>query len=105
MKFEFSPHIVFQVKNYEKAKEFYEKVIGMEVIESSDQETNFKCGPINFYVENKPTHFTFFEFKVNNVEEAKKKLEVEGCKVTQIYSDKSIMIADPYGMRFHIWQD
>lgn len=105
MKFEFSPHIAFQVKDYENAIEFYEKVIGMEVIKSSEQETNFKCGPINFYVENSPTQFTFFEFKVDNVEVARKKLEEEGCKITQVYSDKSIIIADPYGMRFHIWQE
>lgn len=95
MKFEFSPHIAFQVKDYDNAKLFYEKVLGMEMIESSDQETSFKCGPVNFYMENRPTCFTFFEFKVDNLDDARKMLIEEGCKVTQEYSDKSIMIADP----------
>ena len=37
------------------------------------------------------------------MEQAKAELEKEGCKVTQVYSEKSIMIADPFGMKFHIW--
>lgn len=105
MKFEFSPHIAFQVKDYNKAKEFYWKVLGMEVVKSSDKETHFRSGQMNFYMENSDRGFTFFEFKVENVTKAKEELEKEGCKVTQIYSEKSLMIADPYGMRFHIWQD
>lgn len=105
MKFEFSPHIAFQVKDYNKAREFYENVLGMEVIETSDKDTHLKSGQMNFYMENSDNGFTFFEFKVEDVSKAKEELEKEGCKVTQVYSEKSLMIADPYGMRFHIWQD
>ncbi|HMS63731.1 MAG TPA: VOC family protein [Ignavibacteria bacterium] len=105
MKSEFSPHIAFQVKDYDKAKVFYEKVLGMEIITSSEKETHFKKGEMNFYMENSDQGNTFFEFKVEDVYDAKVELENDGCKVTQIYSDKSIMIADPYGMKFHIWED
>ena len=105
MKFEFSPHIAFQVKDPSKAKEFYEKVLEMDVVSSSDKETHFKTGGINFYMEDAPTGFTFFEFKVDDVNAAKELLEKEGCKVTQVYSEKSIMFADPYGMRFHVWNE
>ena len=42
MKFEFSPHIAFQVKDYVKAKDFYEKILGMEIISTSETETHFK---------------------------------------------------------------
>ena len=105
MKFEFSPHVALQVKDYSIAKEFYERVLGMEVVKSSEQETHFKCGSLNFYMENSPSGLIFFEFKVGDVIAAKQELEKEGCKVTQVYTDKSIMIADPFGMRFHIWQD
>ena len=105
IKFEFSPHIAFQVKDYDKAKEFYEKVLGMDVVKTSDKETHFKKGEMNFYMENSDGGFTFFEFKVENVDAAKVELEREGCKVTQVYCDKSIMFADPFGMRFHVWSD
>ena len=105
MKFEFSPYIAFQVKDYDNARKFYENVLGMEVIKSSGEETYFKKGDINFCVENSGSGLTFFEFKVDDVKSSKEKLEKEGCKVTQIYSEKSMMISDPFGMRFHIWED
>lgn len=105
MKFEFSPHIAFQVEDYKNAKEFYEKTLGMEVISTSDTETHFKKGGMNFYMESAETGFTFFEFKTEDVKAAKEELEKAGCKVTQVYSDKSIMFADPYGMRFHVWSE
>lgn len=105
MNFKFSSHIAIQVKNYEKAKGFYENVLGMKMEKTSDKETHFIKDGMNFYMENSEGGCTFFEFKVDNVAEALKILEGEGCKITQVYSEKSKMIADPYGMRFHIWED
>jgi catechol 2,3-dioxygenase-like lactoylglutathione lyase family enzyme len=105
MKFEFSPHIAFQVKDYDNAISFYRDVIGMEVVSSSPKETHMKCGPMNFYIENSDGGFTFFEFRVDSVARAEELLESKGCRVTHTYSDKSKMFADPYGMRFHIWEE
>ena len=105
MKFEFSPYIAVQVKDYDKAKKFYEEVLGMEIIESSEKETHFKKDGINFCMENSGSGSTFFEFKVDDVITAKKELEKEGCRVTETYSDKSLMFADPYGMKFHVWSE
>ena len=105
MNYEFSPHIAFQVKDYNNAKEFYEKILGMEVVSSSDTETHFKKGGINFYMEASDSGEFFFEFKVEDVSAAREELEEEDCKVTHVYSEKSIMIEDPYGMRFHVWSE
>jgi catechol 2,3-dioxygenase-like lactoylglutathione lyase family enzyme len=105
MKFEFSPYIAFQVKDYDKAVKFYRDVLGFEAIKEHPDETEFRKGPINFFAENSESGNTFFEFKVESVAEARKLLESEGCKVTQEYSEKSIIIADPYGMKFHIWEE
>jgi catechol 2,3-dioxygenase-like lactoylglutathione lyase family enzyme len=105
MEFEFSPYVAFQVKDYAKAVKFYKDVLGFEVVKDGDAETHFKKGPLNFFAENSDKGSTFFEFKVSSVAEARKLLESEGCYVTQEYSAKSIMIADPYGMKFHIWEE
>lgn len=105
MKFEFSPHIAFQVRDLEKATSFYRDVLGMEVVSSDENESHMKCGPINFYAENSEGNATFFEFKVESVSEASEILEQNGCRITQEYSPKSRMFADPFGMRFHIWED
>lgn len=48
MKFEFSPHVAFQVKNYDQAVKFYKDVLGMEEVSTSESETHLKCGPVNF---------------------------------------------------------
>lgn len=106
MKFEFSPYLAIQVKNYKKAIEFYQKVVGMKLIEETGNDTYLKSNPINFVYENggKPGR-VFFEFKVANVKKTRTLLEKNGCKVTQVYSEKSVMISDPYGMNFHIWEN
>ena len=106
MKFQFSPYISIQVKDYEKAINFYQQVLGMNLTESNEKETYLRCEPINFcYEKSGIPGKVFFEFKVESVKETKVLLEKEGCKVTQVYSEKSIIISDPYGMNFHIWEE
>jgi catechol 2,3-dioxygenase-like lactoylglutathione lyase family enzyme len=108
MKFEYSPYVALQVKDHDKAVDFYKRVLGMEFIEASDNDVYLKKDVITFVFENKPDGAhknTFFEFRVDDVNEAKTLLESEGCKVLQIYNEKSIMFSDPYGMNFHIWED
>jgi catechol 2,3-dioxygenase-like lactoylglutathione lyase family enzyme len=106
MKFEFSPYIAVHVKDYKKAAAFYKDILGMEFLEEKGNETYLKKGPINFCIAEAPnTGSVFFEFKVSSVKEARQLLEREGCKVTQIYSEKSMMFSDPFGMNFHVWED
>jgi catechol 2,3-dioxygenase-like lactoylglutathione lyase family enzyme len=106
MKFEFSPYIAVQVKNYDKAIDFYKRVMGMELVEVKGNDTYLKSGPLCFVFENVPEgKSVFFEFKVNNVKNARELLEKEGCKVTQVYNEKSMMFSDPFGMNFHVWED
>ena len=105
MKFEYSPNIALNVKDRDKAGEFYKNVLGMNFVEDKNGDLQFTAGAMNFYfAEGKPGQ-TFFEFKVDNVKEARELLEKEGCKVTHEYSDKNVMISDPYGMNFHIWEE
>jgi catechol 2,3-dioxygenase-like lactoylglutathione lyase family enzyme len=105
MKFEFSPHIAINVKDRDKASDFYKKVLGMNYVEDKNGDLKFTSGPLNFYFAEGQPYQTFFEFKVNSVKEARTLLESEGCTVTREYSEKSIMVSDPYGMNFHIWEE
>ncbi len=105
MKFEYSPHIAINVKDRDKAGEFYKRVLGMEFVEEKSGDLNFKAGPLNLYFAEGQPGQTFFEFKVDSVAEARTLLESEGCKITHEYNGKSIMVSDPYGMNFHIWEE
>jgi catechol 2,3-dioxygenase-like lactoylglutathione lyase family enzyme len=101
MKFEFSPYVAVQVKDYDKTIDFYKRVMGMELIETKGNDAYLKSGPICFVFENNPEgKSVFFEFKVSSIKEARQLLEKEGCKVTNLYSEKSIMFSDPYGNEF-----
>ena len=106
MKFEFSPYIAIQVKDHQKAVDFYQRVLGMEFKRARENDTYLNKDGINFVYENNPNgNGTFFEFKTDNLRDAKQLLEKEGCKVLQVYNQHSIMFADPYGMNFHVWED
>lgn len=61
----FHPTFAVQVKDYQKAIEFYRQVLGMEFIESKGNDTYLKYGPVNFVFENAPVgahKAVFFEF-------------------------------------------
>lgn len=105
MKFEFSPYVAFHVKNYDKAIDFYKSVLGWDLVKKDDKETHFRCGIMNFFAESSDKGYTFFEFKTDNMNEAKELLEKNGCIVTEVYNDKSMMFKDPYGMCFHIFEE
>lgn len=104
--FHFSPHIAINVKQYNKACEFYKNVLGFEVQQIKEQETHFKKDTIHFYIETgEISGRVFFEFKVDSISEALKLLLDAGCEVSHTYSEKNMMIKDPYGMHFHIWEE
>ena len=108
MKFEYSPYIAIPVKDNEKAVDFYNRVLGMDFTALKGNDTYLKTGSMNFVFENNPGSAfreVFFEFKVDSVAEARKLLEGEGCKITALLSEKSMMVADPYGMRFHVFEE
>ncbi len=107
MKFEFSPYIAIQTENHAKAVEFYKNVMGMEFVDSKGNDTYLNKDGINFVFENNPegAGSVFFEFKTDNLAEAKEALEKADCNVLQVYGEHSIMFSDPYGMNFHVWED
>lgn len=104
MSFEFSPNIAVQVNNYDKALEFYQNVIGMKLVKKAEGEAELKIGGMTFHIERSPQGQTFFEFKVENVEAVRQRLLKEGCRATATHVQKSYLITDPYGMRFHIFE-
>jgi predicted enzyme related to lactoylglutathione lyase len=107
MKIEFSPYIAIQVNNNKKAAEFYQNVLGMKFINENNNNIYLNIYGINFVLENyaEGKGNVFFEFKTDNIAALKKILIENGCKITQKYSEKSIMFSDPYGMNFHLWQE
>lgn len=106
MKFDFSPYIAIQVRDHDKAVDFYKRVLGMEFIDSKGNDTYLNKDGINFVFEKvEDAGAVFFEFRTDDLKEARKALEAEGCKVCQEYNEHSIMFSDPFGMNFHVWEE
>jgi predicted dithiol-disulfide oxidoreductase (DUF899 family) len=102
--FQITNNIAIQVKNYEGAIKFYEKTIGMTVEDTFESDTKLTFGGTNFYLENSDNGNVFFEFAVEDFETSKASLLEEGCQITKEYHEKSVMIADPYGLKFHLFE-
>jgi predicted dithiol-disulfide oxidoreductase (DUF899 family)/predicted enzyme related to lactoylglutathione lyase len=102
--FQLTNNVAVQVRDYEKAVQFYEKTLGMKVEKTYSNETKFSMNGINFFVENAEGDGVFFEFSTDEFERMKTNLRDQGCHVTKEYSGTSIMMKDPYGFQFHLFE-
>lgn len=102
--FQLTNNIAIGVKDYEKAIEFYENIIGMQKEEMMQNEAKFSISGTNFYIEESDQNNTFFEFAVEDFESTKKTLLDNGCTITEEFSNTSVMVKDPFGMKFHLFQ-
>jgi catechol 2,3-dioxygenase-like lactoylglutathione lyase family enzyme len=99
--------VALEVNDREKAKDFYQGVLGMKDAPASmhsDGEMPLVCGNTVFFLDENPGARTFFEFEVDDTAKAEALLVESGCKVTSRHSDTNMMFQDPYGMRFHVYQ-
>ena len=104
--FEFSPHIAVQVKDYEKALDFYRNILGMETVHQGKSESELMSGEMHFHVEKSDMGFCHFEFRAWDLADARNRLERAGCELQTIQTPErgeSYLVKDPYGLRFHIF--
>ncbi len=106
MSYTITPFVAFQVSEYEGAVAFYKDVLGFELIKYSDTESKMAKDGFTFYIEKKEAGVlhTFFELVTPDIGIAKNEMLKAGCIVTHEYGPKSMMVADPYGFRFHLYE-
>ena len=102
----------FSVKELKPAKEFYEKTLGLEVIEQKEGLELHAAGGGNVFVYPKPNHepatFTVLNFPVTNLEETVDLLVKRGVKF-EIYdmpnmkTDKKGIVRGPEGPAAIAW--
>jgi len=107
MKFQITNHIGVQVTDVEKAATFYREIMGMHILMQRKNEAEMICGDTVFHMEKSTGRKTFFDFKVDNLEEAKARLERAGCNLLETSCDqgKSYLVSDPFGLKFHMFQE
>ena len=102
--FQLTNNIAIGVTDYENAIQFYQTILGMKVEQTFENETKLSMSGTNFYIEKSSNNSVFFEFAVENFESIKQTLLENGCKVTKEYNEQSVMIADPFGFKFHLFE-
>jgi catechol 2,3-dioxygenase-like lactoylglutathione lyase family enzyme len=86
-----------------EAATFYEKILGLKVIERSEQLIGFETGNFRLFLDKGESYGPVFEFYVPNFDHAKKLLIENGCRVE--VEDPRIprcYIRDPFGLIFNI---
>jgi predicted dithiol-disulfide oxidoreductase (DUF899 family)/predicted enzyme related to lactoylglutathione lyase len=102
--FQLTNNVAIQVKDYARAIHFYENIIGMKFERNYDNETKFSMGGIQFFIENSEGDAVFFEFAVDDFHHAIEMLLDQGCQITKEYHEKSVMIKDSFGLKFHLFE-
>ena len=108
MNYRMSKNIGLQVEDVEKAKLFYETVLGLkEPTESDVEEVEFRTNHNSiFLIQGSENLGPVMEIVVNNLEEAKVHLVENGCEIVRWEGKgKDCYVRDPFGMVFNVWEE
>ena len=97
--------VIIRTARFEQAVRFYETVLGLPIVHKSPSLLGFDAGAIRLYVEPGPEHGPVFDFRVPDMEAAKRRLLSAGCTVQE--EDPAVSrcyIRDPHGLVFNIEQ-
>lgn len=97
--------VIIRTEDFAAATQFYENVLGLQIFYRKPSMIGFETGGFRLYVEHGPTHGPVFEFRVPNLEAAKRDLVAAGCVV--IEEDPAVprcYLRDPHGLVFNIEQ-
>ena len=106
MPYKFSKCICLQVTDIEKAREFYEKIMGLEVVHQEKDSVELRAGENRVFLDEGKWMGPILEFLVPHVEAAKVELSEAGCEVVQ-WEGKGgrCYMRDPYGFIFNLYQE
>ncbi|QBP42785.1 VOC family protein [Paenisporosarcina antarctica] len=108
MKYRMSKNIGFQVKDVEKAKHFYESILGVkETTQSDADEVEFRTNSNSiFLIPGNENLGPVMEVVVSNLDLAKKHLVENGCEIVRWEGKgRDCYVRDPFGIVFNVWED
>lgn len=108
MNYRMSKNIGFQVEDVEKAKLFYERVMGLKEPAQSDvDEVEFQTNHNSvFLISGNKNLGPVMELIVDNLDDAKVHLVENGCEIVRWEGKgKDCYVRDPFGMVFNVWEE
>lgn len=108
MAYRVSKNIGFQVNDMEKAKHFYEHVLGFKEPEQSEvEEVEFRTNHNTIFLMSGNENLgPIMEIVVSDLEEAKQHLMDNGCEIVRWKGKgQDCYVRDPFGMVFNVWEE
>jgi catechol 2,3-dioxygenase-like lactoylglutathione lyase family enzyme len=103
--FRASRDVIVRTEQFAEAVRFSESVLGLAIVHRTDTLVGFDAGAFRLYVEPGPAHGAVFDFRVPEMQAARRALLTAGCAIVE--EDASVprcYIRDPYGLVFNIEQ-
>ena len=108
MKFKMSPNIAVRTQGqFAQAVDFYTKVLGFKDRSSDPELGDLDANPMRLFVlEDNEFRGPVMDLFVDDLEEARKVLEANGCKVLRWRGKgQDCYVQDPFGVIFNIWEE
>lgn len=106
--FDLTNNIALVVQNMNEAVFFYKNSFGMAVENVSENEAQVNFGGHRFYLKradkDEDIGHVFFELATEDFSERLSELLNLGCTVINEFGPTSVLIKDPFGMKFHLFE-
>ena len=102
-----SNHAAVLASDLKAARDFYENVMELELVNATEEQLVFKTGDSFFYVIYNPDCTgTVLEFSVDDLNASRDRLMNKGCRVIKWEGKgKDCYMQDPFGMIFNLWEE
>ena len=102
-----SNHAAVLARDLRAAKDFYETVMELELVNSTDKQLVFKtCDSFFYVIHDSDWTGTVLEFCVDDLDDARDRLGSKGCRVIKWEGKgKDCYLKDPFGMIFNLWEE
>ncbi|MBZ5534732.1 MAG: VOC family protein [Acidobacteriia bacterium] len=99
----FGSDILIQAEDPRKAAAFYVEELGFEITDETPNMISLHGRDINLFIERGPALGPVLEVTVENVEEAKARLLMKGCKIIKDEPDfPRCYVKDPFGLVYNL---
>lgn len=107
MKFRMSPNIAVRTAQFADAVHFYTTVLGFPDRSDDPDLADLDANPLNlFVIEDSEVRGPVMELFVDDLEQARKTLVANGCKVIRWRGKgQDCYIEDPFGVVYNLWEE
>ena len=102
-----SNHAAVLARDLRASKDFYETVMELELVNSTDKQLVFKtCDSFFYVIHDSDWTGTVLEFCVDDLDASRDRLGSKGCRVIKWEGKgKDCYLKDPFGMIFNLWEE